>query len=165
MTDQLSAQQIQQIKGLYGISDNFRSEFNKLVGSEIGKAKTLISQLSKLSLDGTSEDKPDVGKKRRGRPPGVKNKAPSKPRAKKAAVTEPTTAATESAHTHGSAILSVLTKDGLGASEIFDALGAANLSGYNMPEKKTLYTTLSSMKSKGLLKTKGDRPNIKYIKP
>lgn len=165
MTEQLSAQEITQIKGLYGLSDNFRTEFKKLVGSEMGKAKALIAQLSKLSLDGATTENVSKTPKKRGRPVGSVNKGPKKTRAKKEkTVTEPTSeAATVERVTHASAIKSVLTKDGLTAGQIHEALSALKIAGYNAPSKQTMYTTLSTLHSKGFIKSKGERPNVTYI--
>lgn len=165
MTDSiLNAQRLQQIKGLHSLSPSFRNELDKLVDSEITKAKTLISQLFKLSLDGTSEEKPVNIPKKRGRPPGSKSKVPNKPRAKKENVIDPSISTTTSEVTHKIAIASALAgnSDGLAAGEIMSAIQAAKHKKYKAPTIQTLYTVLHGLKAKGMLKMLGDKPHTKY---
>jgi hypothetical protein len=161
-----SAERLQQIKGFSAINETFKLEIDKLVETEISKAKTMIAQLSKLSLDGKTEAPVEAPKKKRGRPLGsVTINKSGKPRAKKVKpiVAEPTTEATVERLTHASAIKSVLTKEGLTAGQIWQALSDLKIEGYNAPSKATLYTSLSTMHSKKLIKSQGERPNVTYI--
>ena len=167
MTDSnLNAQRIQQIKGLYSLSPSFRSELDKLAASEISKAKNLISQLSKLSLDGSVEEKPANTPKKRGRPVGSVNKGPKKPGVpKKEKAVEPTVSTAGDVVTHKIAIATALAgnTDGLAAGEILSAIMAAKHKKYNIPTKQVLYTTLHNLRAKGILNMVGDKPNSKYI--
>ena len=43
------------------------------------------------------------------------------------------------------------------------AINASNFDNYTVPSKATLQTTLVGMREKKALKTKGSRPNTKYI--
>jgi len=167
MTEHLNAQRLKQIQGLYGISESFRSELDKLAETEINKAKTLITQLSKLSLNETGEEKPvNVTPKRGpGRPKGSVSKTPNKPRVKKEkVVSEPTLKAVL---THKTAIITALAgnTDGLAAGEILEAITAAKHKNYNVPSKQVLYTSLSNLKNDNMVKMIGLKPYTKYILP
>jgi hypothetical protein len=164
MSNQLSAQQIQQIKGLYELSDDFRNAIDQSIGTGLTRAKALVAQLSKLSLNGTSDETTVKTPKKRGRPVGSKNTKPSKPRAKKEAPAVETTVS--EGMTHGAAIQAALQgSEGLSAGAIFEAITKAKHKGYNIPAIATLYTTLSGMKKKGSVKMIGEKPNTKYVLP
>jgi hypothetical protein len=167
MTDQLNAQRIKQIQAFYSMSPNFRAELDKNLQGEIGKAKTLISQLGKLNLEGASEEKKTVvvnAPKKRGRPLGSVNKGPSKKREPKKEKTE-SVIETSGDITHRAAIIGALAgqSEALRASQIMEAIVAAKHKGYKAPSKQVLYTSLSSMKANGTLKTQGEKPNSLYL--
>ena len=164
--DSLSAQELKTLNGLYSLSPEFRSQVDQIMADGVNKAKKLVADLSKLSLDGTTATEEAPAPKKRGRPKGSVNKGPAKPRVKKdkPAVVENSTQTVEGI-THGTAISEALNgvTDGLSASGILEAIVKAKHKGYNVPAKQTLYTTLNTMKNKGTLKMLGDKPNTRYI--
>lgn len=169
MTDQLNAQRIKQIQAFYAMSSTFRAELDRTLQGEIGKAKTMLSQLGKLNLDGGSGEKEPVvapAKRGRGRPPGSKSKTPNKPRVKKEnkPATEPVVEASGEV-THRSAIIAALVgqDEGLRASQIMESIVAAKHKGYKVPSTAVLYTSLSSMKNNGTLKVLGEKPTSRYL--
>jgi len=166
----LSAQELKTLNGLYSLSPEFRSQVDQIMADGVNKAKKLVADLSKLSLNGTTATEeapaPAPAPKKRGRPKGSVNKGPAKPRVKKdkPAVVENSTQTVEGI-THGTAISEALNgvTDGLSASGILEAIVKAKHKGYNVPAKQTLYTTLNTMKNKGTLKMLGEKPNTRYI--
>lgn len=166
----LNSEHLKVVSSLYNSRPGFKLGLDRLIQDEVKSATDLTNMLKKvISASETETNKPSkkavkkTGTGKRGRPPGSKN-VPKAPKAESVVEGE-VLDAVEAKMTHGNAILKVLEgkADGLSASEILEAISGAGFENYTAPSKGTLQTTLVGLREKKTIKTKGERPNTKYI--
>lgn len=166
----LNADSLKIVSNLYDSKPVFRQGLDRLLHDEVKSAVELSDRLAKLMASDAEPSKTTTVKKAVkktgtgkpvGRPKGSKNapKAPKEP--VQGEMVEPV----EAKRTHGQSIIEVLAgkADGLNAAEILAAISGSNFENYTIPSKATLQTTLVGLREKKALKTKGSRPNTKYI--
>lgn len=174
MLKPLNADQMKIVSNLYVSRPSFQNGLDRLLQDEMKSAMELSERLNKfISASEPESTKTTTVKKavkksgttgKRGRPPGSKNKP--KPKDKAVPVTDGEALdAVETKRTHGQSILEVLAgkSDGLSASEILEAITNSNFENYTIPSKATLQTTLVGLRDKKAVKTRGSRPNTKYL--
>ncbi len=165
----LNTDSLKIVASLYDSKPLFRAGLDRLLHEEVKSAVELSDRLAKFMASDTEGRTTTVKKavkkapsgKKRGRPPGSKNT----PKAPKAEPVEGEVIDVEAKLTHGNAILEVLKDkaEGLTASEILSAIEGSKFENYSNPSKATLQTTLVGLREKNVLKTKGHRPNTKYL--
>jgi hypothetical protein len=166
----LNSESLKIVAGLYDSKPQFRQGLDRLLHDEVKSAVELSDRLAKFMASSAEPSKTTTVKKAvkkttsgktRGRPKGSKNV----PKTPKAPVEGEVIDTAEAKLTHGNAILEVLKDkaEGLTASEILSAIEGSKFEDYSNPSKATLQTTLVGLKGRKILKTKGSRPNTKYL--
>lgn len=165
----LNSESLKIVAGLYDSKPQFRQGLDRLLHDEVKSAVEAADRLAKFMTSSDAEPsrtttvKKAVKKTGTGKPVGRPKGSTNKPKAPKV---EPVEGEVIDAKlTHGHAISEVLkgAAEGLSAAEILDAISNAKFENYTLPSKATLQTTLVGLKDRKVLKTKGSRPNTKYL--